>query len=209
TEEALHDLVGFFLNTLVLRTDVSGDPTFTQLLTRVRETDLAAFENQDLPFERLVELIAPPRTAARHPLFQVMLSFDTNTEAAFDLPGLDIGEFEIPGHETPKFDLNFLLRGSYEPDGRPTGITGIIAYATDLFDYGTVQAWADRLSRLLAELTSDPDQPIGKVEVPEPAQRNAKPGRLETRPGLGPGRRRVLTRPGLPPQQPLGGAARD
>ncbi|MFF4036986.1 amino acid adenylation domain-containing protein [Streptomyces sp. NPDC001816] len=209
TEEALHDLIGFFLNTLVLRTDVSGDPTFTQLLTRVRETDLAAFENQDLPLERLVELIAPPRTAARHPLFQVMLSFDTNTEAAFDLPGLDIGEFEIPGHETPKFDLNFLLRGSYEPDGRPTGITGIIAYATDLFDHGTVQAWADRLSRLLAELTSDPDQPIGKVEVPEPAQRNAKPGRLETRPGLGPGRRRVLTRPGLPPQQPLGGAARD
>ncbi|MEV6949963.1 condensation domain-containing protein, partial [Streptomyces sp. NPDC051172] len=148
------------------------------------------------------------RTAARHPLFQVMLSFDTNTEAAFDLPGLDIGEFEIPEHETPKFDLNFLLRGSYEPDGRPTGITGIIAYATDLFDHGTVQTWADRLSRLLAELTSDPDQPIGEVEVPEPAQRNAKPDRLEIRPGLGPGRRRVLTRPGLPAQQPRGGTAR-
>ncbi|WP_328836930.1 non-ribosomal peptide synthetase [Streptomyces europaeiscabiei] len=204
TEEVLHDLVGFFLNTLVLRTDVSGDPTFTELLTRVRETDLAAFENQDLPLERLVEIIAPPRTAARHPLFQVMLSFDTNTEAAFDLPGLDISEFEIPEHESPKFDLNFLLRGSYEPDGRPTGITGIIAYATDLFDHHTVRAWAERLSLLVAELTSDPDQPIGKVEVPEPARRNANPDRSATRPALGPGRRRVLARPGLPPEQPLG-----
>ena len=203
TEEALHDLVGFFLNTLVLRTDVSGDPTFTELLTRVRETDLAAFENQDLPLERLVEIIAPPRTAARHPLFQVMLSFDTNTEVTFELPGLDIGEFDIPEHESPKFDLNFLLRGSYEPDGRPTGITGIIAYATDLFDHETVQAWAERLSLLLAELTSDPDRPLGKVDVLEPARRNAKPDRPATRPGLGPGRRRVLARPGVPPEQPL------
>ncbi|WP_405670574.1 amino acid adenylation domain-containing protein [Streptomyces sp. NBC_01530] len=207
TEEALHDLIGFFLNTLVLRTDVSGNPTFTQLLTRVRDTDLAAFENQDLPFEHLVEIIAPPRTAARHPLFQVMLSFDTNTEAAFDLPGLTTSEFEIPGHETAKFDLNFLLRGSYEPDGRPTGITGIIAYATDLFDHHTVQALAERLSHLLAELTSDPDQPIGKVEVLDTAQRNVNPDRLETRPGLGPGRRRVVARPGPPLEQPLGGAA--
>ncbi|MFF7753149.1 amino acid adenylation domain-containing protein [Streptomyces sp. NPDC007971] len=207
TEEALHDLVGCFLNTLVLRTDVSGDPTFAQLLTRVRETDLAAFENQDLPFERLVEIIAPPRTAARHPLFQVLLSFDTNTEAAFDLPGLKTGEFDIPGHETTKFDLNVLLRGSYEPDGRPTGITGIIAYASDLFDHHTIQAMAEQLDHLLGELASDPDQPIGKVEVLSMAQRNAKQDRLKTRPGLGPGRRRVVARPGLPPEQPLGGAA--
>ncbi|NMO34585.1 amino acid adenylation domain-containing protein [Streptomyces sp. GMY01] len=207
TEEALHDLIGLFLNTLVLRTDVSGDPTFTQLLTRVRDTDLAAFENQDLPFERLVEITAPPRTAARHPLFQVMLSFDTNTEAAFDLPGLTTTEFQLPGHDTAKFDLNFLLRGSYEPDGRPTGITGIIAYATDLFDHRTVRAWAERFGHLLGELTSDPDRPIGKVEVLDVAQRDAEQGRLETRPALGPGRRRVLARPGLPPAQPLGEAA--
>ncbi|WP_406049254.1 amino acid adenylation domain-containing protein [Streptomyces virginiae] len=207
TEEVLHDLVGVFLNTLVLRTDVSGDPTFTELLTRVRETDLAAFENQDLPLERLVEIVAPPRTAARHPLFQVMLSFDTNTEAAFDLPGLDVGEFEIPEHESPKFDLNFLLRGSYEPDGRPTGITGIIAYATDLFDHHTVQNWAERLSLLVAELTSDPDRPIGTVEVPEPAGRNANPDRSATRPALGPGRRRVVARPRPSLDQPLGGSA--
>ncbi|MFA7759045.1 amino acid adenylation domain-containing protein [Streptomyces sp. NRRL B-2790] len=206
-DEALHDLVGFFINTLVLRTDLSGDPTFRELLARVRETDLAAFENQDLPFERLVEVLAPPRSLARHPLFQVNLSFDNNAGVSFDLPGLQVAELVLPGRKSAKFDLNFLLRGVYGADGRPAGIEGVIEYATDLFDHHTVQALAGRFAQLLEELITYPDRPIGTTEVQELPERSrigsATPG------GLRPGRRRVVVGPRPPLDQPVGGTERD
>ncbi|MEU9305924.1 amino acid adenylation domain-containing protein, partial [Streptomyces sp. NPDC048269] len=164
TDEALDDLVGFFVNTLVLRTDVSGDPTFRELVARVRETDLAAYANQDVPFERLVEVLNPARSLARHPLFQVMLAFQNNAAAALDLDGLRITPEQIPLN-IAKFDLLVSLEERHDHDGRPAGLRGVVEYSTDLFDLETVQAIGDRLHRVLDAVTALPDTRIGALDV--------------------------------------------
>ncbi|MET7732913.1 amino acid adenylation domain-containing protein [Streptomyces sp. NPDC005402] len=170
-DEALDDLVGDFINTLVLRTDVSGDPTFTELLTRVRETDLAAWSHQDLPFERLVEVLNPARSLARAPLFQTLLAFNNTGGPAGSGPAeAQLGELAVTarggvGSGVAKFDLAFNLRERHTADGAADGMTGILEYAGDLFDHGTAERLVDRFVSVLARLVAEPGQRIGAVDV--------------------------------------------
>ncbi|MEL5955397.1 amino acid adenylation domain-containing protein [Streptomyces sp. CLV115] len=164
TDQKLDDLVGFFVNTLVLRTDTSGDPSFRELLTRVRETDLAAWAHQDLPFDRLVEALNPERTTARHPLFQVMLTVGDTSGEAPRLAGLD-SEFAVPPVSVAKFDLTFAFAENRAADGRPDGLDIMIEYTTDLYDARTVEATADRLVRLLNGAVATPDLPLAELEM--------------------------------------------
>ncbi|MER8073186.1 amino acid adenylation domain-containing protein [Streptomyces sp. NPDC094034] len=164
TDDALDDLVGFFVNTLVLRTDLSGDPTFRQVVERVREADLAAYAHQDVPFERLVEILNPARSMARHPLFQVMLTFHNNAQSDLDLPGVQT-QAEAAGEMAARFDLSFSLGESQASDGVPAGLAGRLDYRTDLFERTTVEQLAERLSLLLETVTRAPDQPIRSVSV--------------------------------------------
>ena len=165
TDEAVSDLVGFFVNTLVLRVDVAGRPSFAQLLHRVRDTDLAAHAHSDLPFERVVELLNPARSAARHPLFQVMLVSDDDAGLGdWQLPGLTADAMPLP-HEAATFDLTLSYRQHYHPDGRPAGIRARLGYACDLFDHGTVAALAARLTRLLRRAVRHPHHPVTALEI--------------------------------------------
>ncbi|MEU1711143.1 amino acid adenylation domain-containing protein [Streptomyces sp. NPDC005706] len=163
-DDALDDLVGFFINTLVLRTDTSGDPTFEELLARVRTTNLAAYAHQDVPFEHLVELLNPPRSASQHPFFQIMLVLQPDLSAEFDVPGLSVGA-EQADIETAKFDLAAHLREQHDEAGRPTGISGALRYATDLFDRSTVEGLLARWARLLEQMAADPSLRIGQVDL--------------------------------------------
>ncbi|SDZ68416.1 HxxPF-repeated domain-containing protein, partial [Variovorax sp. YR266] len=171
TDEALDDLVGFFLNTLVLRTDTSGNPGFRELLARVRKTNLAAYAHQDLPFERLVEVLNPTRSMARHPLFQVALVLQNNTRASFELPGLTTVSSQSLESIAATLDLAVELREQRSKDGAPQGMTGRLGFATDLFDLATVEQLVLRLQRVLQAVVADPAQPIGRIEILAPEER--------------------------------------
>jgi amino acid adenylation domain-containing protein len=166
TDHALDDLAGFFVNNVVLRTETGGDPTFRELVRRVRETDLAAYANQDLPFERLVEILNPARSLARHPLFQVMLAFYHAKAGGEQLLGLDAVYLDT-GLRQAKFDLSFDLVERQGVDR----IDGDIEYSLDLFDAPTIATLARRLVRLMAAAAAEPDLPISRIDVLEPQER--------------------------------------
>src|SRR5690606_11060010 len=164
-EEALDDLVGMFVNTLVLRSRVNPDESFAELLADVRETDVAAFAHADLPFERLVELLDPARSMARHPLFQVMLTFQNMAHTELRLPGLTASALEL-GAPPAKFDLELTLV-PHEVDGVPAGLAATFIYATDLFDESTMAGFAERLRRILTAVVADPQRSVGGIELLE------------------------------------------
>ncbi len=164
TDEAVHDLVGFFVNTLVLRADVSGDPGFGELLDRVKDVVLAAQARQDVPFERLVEVLNPVRSLARHPLFQVVLADQDVAAAGWELPGLAVRDEPVPAVDA-KFDLTLGFQQNRDGEGAPTGISGVFEYARDLFDHATVEALAARLTQLFRQAAASPDRPLSALDL--------------------------------------------
>ncbi|MFF2025855.1 amino acid adenylation domain-containing protein [Streptomyces sp. NPDC058171] len=159
-DDAVDQVVGFFANTLVLRTDTSGDPGFRELVARVREVDLAAYAHQDVPFERLVELLNPARSMARHPLFQVM--FSHQARPAMDLTFGELGVVQQPLESgTAKFDLAFEVVEEYGREGMRLGVE----YSTDLFGAGTVNNVVTRFLRVLEAVTDAPDRSLGSLDL--------------------------------------------
>ncbi|WP_079044175.1 non-ribosomal peptide synthetase [Streptomyces anulatus] len=161
---ALTDSVGLFVNTLVLRNDVAGDPTFQQLLGRVREADLSAYAHQDVPFEVLVETLKPERSLSRHPLFQVLLNFENTPEMRLDFPGVRARPHPVDVG-VAKFDLSFSVGETYTEDGRPAGISGRLTYCGDLYDRSTAQDVSARFARLLESVAADPAQRVGALDL--------------------------------------------
>src|SRR5205814_5510753 len=159
--------------TLVLRTDTSGQPSFRELIGRVRGRNLAAYGHQELPFERLVEVLNPARSLSRHPLFQVMLAFEAGEAEAstLELPGLAVVPQPI-ATASAKFDLSVGLVERRLTDGTPGGIDGVLESSSDLFDAATVEVMGRRLLRLLEAAVADAGQPLGSLPILEVAERD-------------------------------------
>src|SRR5215475_395491 len=164
TDSALDDLIGFFVNTLVLRTDTSGNPSFCDLIGRVRASNVSAYSHQELPFERLVEVLNPARSLSHHPLFQVMLALQNNAPVQLELSGLS-ASVEPVSSASAKFDLSVSLGEQRAADGSPAGLAGVIEYASDVFDRPSIEALAGRFVRLLEAAVARPEVSIGRLEI--------------------------------------------
>jgi len=164
-------LIGFFVNTVVLRTNLSGDPGFIELLTRVREVCLGAYTHQDMPFEKVVALLQPERNLDRQPLFQVKIDVDDELTQALELRGLTLRPLELP-NEVGRYDLHLMLRHKEE------GLLGEIVYDKNLFDDATVSMLSSQLENLLQEIVKQPDMRLSALaEVLAQADKQYQAGR--------------------------------
>ncbi|MEH1922365.1 amino acid adenylation domain-containing protein [Nostoc sp.] len=169
--QEVEKLIGMIVNNLVLRTDLSGNPTFRELLGRVRQVTLEAYANEDLPFDQVVEVLKPIRNLSHNPLFQVMFSFHDSPMPDLSLPSLDISLHEPISNKSAKFDLDLLVIPRSEQrvqNGSKTGAKGItlvLEYNSDLFDAGTIQQILDQYQNLLASIVDKPEQRISELPL--------------------------------------------
>ncbi len=163
-EAELDEVIGMFVNTLVLRTPVAADAPFTELLGAARAVDIAALSHADVPFERLVEVLNPARSTARHPLFQVGYSFQNHERAQLALPGLTVTDIEFDSG-VAQFDLHLFALDHYDADGAPAGIELALGYATDLFDADTAERFVGQLRRILESVTTAPETVVGDLDL--------------------------------------------
>jgi non-ribosomal peptide synthetase component F len=158
SHEQTEGLIGLFVNTLVMRGDMTGNPTFREFLHRVSEMSLSAYAHQDLPFDLLVEELHPERSLSYSPIIQVMFSLDQAKSKAVEIADLELGGMSIPV-ETSKFDLMLLMTESKDV------IQGSLVYSTDLFDAPTISRMISHLERLLASIVSNPDARLDELEM--------------------------------------------
>jgi amino acid adenylation domain-containing protein len=159
------DVIGFFVNTLAVRADLSGSPTGGGLLKQVRASLRAAIDHVDLPFERVVELANPPRSPAHTPLFQTMFAWVPTLHDLLELPGIDVEPLDDL-YAPAKFDLVLALANEHD------GVAGYLDYAVALFDRATVERYLRYLVRLLTQLVERPDDEVADYELLDEAERN-------------------------------------
>ncbi|MEH2164063.1 MAG: amino acid adenylation domain-containing protein [Nostoc sp.] len=169
--QEIEKLIGMIVNNLVLRTNLSGNPTFRELLDRVRQVTLEAYANEDLPFDKVVDVLKPIRNLSYNPLFQVMFSFHDSAMPDLSLPGLDISLHEPLSNKSAKFDLDFLVIPRFEQsvqNGSRTGAKGItlvLEYNSDLFDAATIQQMLEQYQILLKGIVANPEQRISELPL--------------------------------------------
>jgi amino acid adenylation domain-containing protein/non-ribosomal peptide synthase protein (TIGR01720 family) len=176
-DPALDELVGFFVNTLVLRVDAGGDPTFADLLAQVRTRSLTAYENQDVPFEVVVERLNPTRSLAHHPLVQVMMAWQNLPWNAGDpsTAGLTLGDLDVAqmpvNTGAARVDLSFSLAERWTAAGDPAGVGGFVEFRTDVFDPSSIEVLIGRLRRVLDAMAADPGRRLSSVDVVDEGER--------------------------------------